>query len=218
MKNIRLQYSPWEDMSAEVQGLFVEWMDNDPQKGQSFYELYFYWYNIPHELGHILRGYYSSRGDTNWQEENAVNSFAVAYWKARGESTRLQKFGQLVRSAFSKLEDPVPSGEDRSSYLDEHYDELVPIPSAYGHFQFSMVLNALEEKQSFIQTLHSLITTQAIEATSPHSMPYPEITSDLPYQIVSDMRNYLAAYKVELPDIEVIREFSTNLQFVTWDD
>jgi len=218
MKNIRLQYSPWEDMSAEIQGLFIEWMDNAPQKGQSFYELYFYWYNIPHELGHILRGYYSSRGDTNWQEENAVNSFAVAYWKARGESNRLQQFRQLVRSAFRKLADPVPIGEDRSSYLDEHYGELASVPSAYGHFQFSMVLNALEEKQNFIQALHSLITTQAIETIPPHSTPYPEITSDLPYQIVSDMRNYLAAYKVELPDIEVVREFSPNLQFVTWDD
>jgi len=218
MKNIHLQYSPWEEMSAEVQSLFIEWMDNNPKKGQSFYELYFYWYNIPHELSHILRGCYSSRGDTNWQEENAVNSFAVAYWKARGEANRLQQFRQLVLSAFSKLEDPVPSGEDRSSYLDEHYGELVPIPSAYGHFQFSMVLNALEEKQSFIQTLHSLITTQAIEAVSPHSTPYPEITSDLPYQIVSDMRNYLAAYKVELPDIKVIRAYSPNLQFVRWDD
>jgi len=58
----------------------------------------------------------------------------------------------------------------------------------------------------------------AIEAIPPHSTPYSEISSDLPYQIVSDMRNYLAPYKVELPDIEVIREFSPNLQFVSWDD
>jgi len=217
MKNIRLQFTSWEEMPGEVQALFIKWMDNDPQKAQSFYELHFYWFNIPHELGHILRGYYSSRGDTHWQEENAVNSFAVAYWNARGESDRLQQCRQLVHSAYSQLDDPVPKGKDRSSYFDKHYRELGSNPSAYGHFQFSMVLNALEEEQNFIQALHGLITPQAIEAIPPNSMPYPEISSDLPYQIVNDMRNYLAVYKVELPDIKVIRAFSPMIQFVNWD-
>lgn len=218
MKNIRLQYTIWEEMSTEIQGFFMELMDNDLNRAQFFYELYFYWYNIAHEIGHILRGYHSSRSNIRWQEENAVNSFAVAYWKARGELERLGQVRQFVHSAFIKLEDPVPDGEERSSYFDEHYRDLVSNPPAYGHFQFSMVLNALEEQWTFAQALQGLITPQAVEAPYPRSKPYPEITSDLPYQIISDMRRYLVGYGVELPEIEVVRSFSPNLQFVTWEE
>jgi len=217
MKNIRLQYTSWEEMPVEVQAQFIELMDNSVKQGQFFYELYFYWYNIPHELGHILRGYYSSYENSHWQEETAVNSFAVAYWNTRGESNRLQQLRQLVHSAFSRLEDPVPGGEDRSGYFDEHYRELLSNPSAYGHFQFRMVLNALEEKRSFIQALQSLITPQAVERISPYSKPYSEITSDLPFQIVSDMGDFLTAYKVELPEIEIVRSFSQAIQFANWE-
>ena len=40
-----------------------------------------------------------------------------------------------------------------SSYFDRHYSELGSNPSAYGHYQFSMVLSALDDQIDIAQAL-----------------------------------------------------------------
>ncbi|MGA9350544.1 MAG: hypothetical protein WBW48_17325 [Anaerolineae bacterium] len=217
MQNIRLQYTSWEEMPTEVQALFVQWMDNRAEQGRAFYELYFYWFNIAHELGHALRAYYGTSDTSHWGEETAVNEFAVAYWKGRGEAERLLHLRELVGDAFGRLEDPVPPDEGRSSYFDTHYSELSSKPSAYGHYQFSMVLTALGKQLDIAQVLHTLIMPQAHEAAPPPAAPYSVINADLPARIVNDMRDYLASYGVGLPEIQVVRSFSPMIQFIDWD-
>lgn len=72
MKNIRLQYAAWEALPSEFQSLFVQWQGNDPVRGQTFYELYFYWFDI----AHVLREQYGSTESSHGDDETAVNSFA----------------------------------------------------------------------------------------------------------------------------------------------
>jgi hypothetical protein len=217
MQNIRLQYTTWEEMSEEVQSLFDLWMDNRVGAGQTFYELYFYWFNIAHELAHILRAHYGSQTDSHWKEETSVNDFAVAYWKKRGETKRLYRLRELVNVVFAKLEDPVPTGENRLDYFDNHYRELSTNALAYAHYQFSMVLSALEKQLDFSLALRTLITPQAYEVISLPAATYSVIDADLPPRIVSDMRVYLAPYGVDLPELRINRSFSPMIQFVDWD-
>lgn len=217
MQNIRLQYTTWEEMPKEVQSLFDLWMDNRVGAGQTFYELYFYWFNIAHELAHVLRAHYGSQTDSHWKEETAVNDFAVAYWNGRGETERLFRLRGLVIDAFAKLEDPVPTGENRFDYFDNHYRELSTNALAYAHYQFSMVLSALEKQLDFSQALHSLIKTQVKEVAPQPAVLYSVIDADLPPRIVSDMRIYLAPYGVDLPEMQIVCSFSPMIQFVDWD-
>ena len=145
--SIRLQYARWEELPSEIQAWFAGLMGSQKERGQAFYELYFYWYNIAHELGHVLRAHYGTSAIESgpWDEEIAVNNFAVAYWQARNERERLLRLGGWVREALETLEDPLPPGEERSTYFNTHYSELGTNPSAYGHYQFSMVLAALRQ-------------------------------------------------------------------------
>jgi hypothetical protein len=141
----------------------------------------------------------------------------VAYWKGRGETERLFRLRELVIDAFAKLEDPVPRGENRFDYFDNHYRELSTNGQAYAHYQFSMVLSALEKQLDFSLALHTLVTPQAYEVTSLPAVTYSVINADLPPRIVSDMRTYLAPYGVDLPEIQINRSFSPMIQFVDWD-
>jgi hypothetical protein len=217
MKNIRLQYTSWEEMPSEAQALLAQWMSDDAERGRTFYELYFYWYNISHELGHVLRAHYGTSDSSPWGEETAVNEFAVAYWKGRGEAERLSYLRELVSDAFRRLEDPVPRDENRSSYFDAHHSELGSNPPAYGYYQFSMVFTALDRQLEIGQALHTLITPQAYAAIPPRTAPYSVVNADLPPRIVRDMRDYLAVYGVGLPGMQIVRSFSPMIQFVDWD-
>ena len=217
MKNARIQYTSWEEMPAEIQAVFVGMMENDAERAQTFFELYFYWFVPAHEVAHVLRGYYSTSDSRHWNEETACNSFAVAYWKTRGETKRLLDLREFVHEAHGSLADPVPHDESRSEYFDTHYRELGSNPSAYGHYQFSMLLTALEEQVSLIEALRTFITPQASETVPPSTNSYPVIRPNLPVQIVRDMYDYLAPYGVDLPEIQVIRSYSPNIEFVNWD-
>ncbi len=218
MKNIRIQYTSWEEMPAEVQAFFVQWMGNDAERAQTFFELYFYWFVPAHEVAHALRRYYSTSHSRHWNEESACNSFAVAYWKTREETKRISDLRGFVHEAHGRLADPVPHGESRSEYFDTHYQELASNPPAYGHYQFSMLMTALEEQLGLAEALRIFITPQANEATPPSTSPYPSISPDLPGQIVNDMSAYLAPYGVDFPEIQVIRSYSPNIEFTTWDE
>jgi hypothetical protein len=220
LKNIRLQFCRWEDMPAEMQEQFISFMAGNRERGQALYEMYFYWYNIPHEIGHVLRALYNSYAEIFsrgvWGEETAVNQFAVSYWRAKGQTARLLKLENELHLALNNMPDPVPANEDRAVYLNNHYRELTD-PSTYGHYQFNMVRYALAHPFDFSQALKTLVTPKANDGvTIPLSPDFP-IDEDLPYRTIDDMRKTLLAYGIHLPDIQIICMYSPSLQFVTWD-
>jgi hypothetical protein len=221
IKNIRLHFSRWEDLPAEGQDQFIAFTGGDAKRGRSLYELYFYWYNIPHVVSHVLRriyaGHNGSLWEQIWEEETAVNQLAVAYWRAKGQASRLLELEVELRQALLNIPDPVPNNEDRTVYLNRHAHEMAD-PAAYAHYQFNMVCSALAYPIDFSQALKTLVSPGANDgSTIPLSPDFP-LDDDLPYRTVSDMRKTLAAYGLDLPDIQIICMYSPAIQFVIWDD
>lgn len=217
LKSVRIQYAMWEQLPPDIQAWFAGIMGNQKERGRAFYELYFYWYNLAHELGHVLQAAYGTAPASSFDAETTVNQFAVAYWHACHENDRLSQLGQWVREALASLEDPVPSGEDRSAYFDTHISELVKNPGAYGHYQFTMVLAVLEHPMSLLHALRTLGTPDVTEGKSVTQSPYSAVDADLPYRIVDDLREVLALYGVNLPEVQVLCAYSPMIQFVRWD-
>jgi hypothetical protein len=220
IKNIRLQFARWDDLTAEDQAQFTEFMGGDPQRGKSLYELYFYWYNIPHEVAHILRTIYNQQTnqiwDQIWEEETAVNQIAVSYWRAKGQQMRLLHLESEIIYALQHIPDPVPANEDRAIFLNRHHHDLADT-SSYAHYQFNMVRYALAHPMDLSYALRKLVSPQASDgATIPISPDFP-LDEDLPYRTVDDMRKTLAACGLRLPDIQIICMYSPALQFVLWD-
>jgi hypothetical protein len=217
LKNFRLQYARWEDLPPDVQETFTSMMGGDPVEGSDFYRLYFYWYNIAHEVGHILRNLYLTSTISTWNEENAVNQFAVAFWRAKGETERLLTLEMLLRKALTHLPDPVPAQEDRATYLNNHIQAVSNEPAAYSHYQFNMVRSAMAHPIEFSQAIKTLISFDANDgATIPLQPDFP-LDDELPHRTVHDLRRTLAAYGLKLPDIQIICFYTPALQFAEWD-
>ncbi len=221
MKNIRLQFARWDDLPPDIQAVFVQFAIGNrgdksrQERGRALYELYFYWYNIPHEIGHVLRALFSTYSG-KWDEETAVNQFAVSYWRAKGQIPRLLHLENEITQALAHIPDPVPANEDRAVYLERHHQELTD-PASYAHYQFNMVRSAMAHPLDFSQALKRLITPQANDGTTIPLAPDFPLDEDLPYRTVEDMRRTLAAYDVHLPEVQIVCMYAPAIQFVTWD-
>ncbi len=220
IKNIRLQFARWDDLLVEDQAQFIDFMGGDPLRGQALYELYFYWYNIPHEIAHVLRTIYNPSGgnvwDQIWEEETAVNQIAVSYWRAKGQNMRLLQLENEIQHALMHIPDPVPANEDRVVFLNRHHHDLSDSAS-YAHYQFNMVRYALAHPLDLSQALKTLVSPLANDgATIPLSPDFP-LDEDLPYRTVDDIRKTLYAYGLQLPEVQIICMYSPALQFVLWD-
>jgi hypothetical protein len=220
LKNIRLQFARWDDLTDEDQAQFFTFMGNDADRGRKLYELYFYWYNIPHEIAHVLRKVYlPSNGDVwerIWEEETAANQLAVSYWRAKGQNARLMQLENDIRQALRNIPGTAPENEDRTAFLNRRHQDLTD-PTTYAQHQFNMVRYALARPLDLSLALKTLVSPQATNgATIPLAREFP-LDEDLPYRTVDDMRRTLYAYGLRLPEIQIICMYSPALQFVLWD-
>jgi hypothetical protein len=208
----RLHYAPWEDLPPDYR---AEVFPDD--WAEDFYRHYFYWYGTLHEMGHILRWHYGTASDNPWVEESAVMDFAGAYWRARGERARLDRFAALVRRSLTMLDNPVPEGEEPSAYYQQHYNDPMPV-LVYAYFQDQLALAAIEKDLNLLTALSMLITPTATRAQPARVEPYLDLDSDLPERIVADMRPFLVAYGVDVPPVQIVRKFTPGLQYVSCDE
>lgn len=215
--NVRLQYAAWKDLPLNYQDFFIEIMGADTRRGNSFYENYFYGYNIAHEIGHLLRWHYGSRTEQQYVEETACNQFAIAYWRARQANRLLAQLAEDIAFALAYLPDPTPPGEDRADYFNRHHQELSE-PKKYGHYQWTMVQEELCNPLTLSDGLRTFITPQ-IEQHTPPLIPFdPDISVNLPGETISDICVTLARYGVVVPEISAVCEFAPQLQFLIIDE
>lgn len=221
IKNIRLQFARWDDLPAEMQSLFAFFMGGDVSAGQTLYENYFYWYKIPHGISHVLRRLYFTCSDSMWnqmwEEENAANQLAVAYWMAKDRKNRLFQLESQITQALQHIPDPVPASEDRIVYMN-HNPEKMDDPVVQLYYQFNMVRSALSRPLDLSYALRELVSPRSSDGiTIPLARDFP-LDEDLPYRTVNDMQKTLFAYGLELPNIQVVCMYSPAIQFVTWDE
>jgi hypothetical protein len=118
-------------------------------------------------MAHVLREQHGATDRHRWRDEEvAVNTFAVAYWRARGESERLRQLAERIGLLLSQLEDPTPPSAIPADYFDQHYPELAQNPPAFGYYHFSMVSATLPQPLSWSEALRTLITPNIVEACS----------------------------------------------------
>jgi len=208
-----IQYALWEDLPPEVRSVIAAFTGKGLAAGKSLYELYFYGYNIPHEVGHILRTVAGTRTEQQWEEEMSANRFAVAFWRARGAVVLLRQLEEILTSCLSRMVDPCPPGMDRAGYFNQHYQELIDPPS-YGHYQFNMVLEALAHPMSFEQALQTLFNHSSSRPAHLPPLGDPLITPDLPAQTLLELGAVLDASGLPLPEVAMQRLYTPAIQRV----
>lgn len=118
-----------------------------------FFDLYFHWYNVVHEMGHCIVERYGAEMPKA-EEEMYVNALAVAYYRFAGEEERLKELKDRLSKILSQFPSPMPEGEDFLSFYKRIWGtEALNNPMIYGYFQFRSVLEALEHPQTLAQVL-----------------------------------------------------------------
>ena len=147
----------------------------------------------------------------------AMNRFAVAFWRAKGQSLRLLELERKLRAILSILPDPVPPDRDRRTFFRRHYQEVSADPTAFAHFQFSIALENLQQPVEFPVALRTLISPDASDGNTIPLSPDIPMEETLPYFSVGDIAKTVSAYGLSMPEIQVICAYAPALQFVQWD-
>ncbi|GAA0086388.1 hypothetical protein UT300007_28280 [Clostridium sp. CTA-7] len=167
---------------------------------QENFDLYFHWYNIIHELGHIL---ISHRGlsFSNADEEQFVNDFAVAYWMEVDKHSNLLKVKDIVTNALKKI--PRPIGEDIYflDYFRENWGNFEMSVAMYGFFQMACVASSLSRERN-LKLVLSNIGYENITIDNLISREY-EINCEAPEIILKDFIMNMSTIGIEMPSIEL---------------
>lgn len=171
------------------------------------YKLYFYWFNVIHELGHVILRFNEHENLSDFEEEPIVNDFAIAFWSYYGETLKFKQLSELIQDSIPRFVSPVPEvhpvPEDINyiEYAEKNWGkETFFTWNNYGWFQFNCVLNSLCNKKSLEDMLRIMSNNMII--TQPKLLLSYEINADkLPMRIVQDATVILRDWGINLPDI-----------------
>ena len=166
-----------------------------------FFDLYFHWYNLVHEMGHCIvekQGAKFSKVD----EEMYVNSLAVSYYRYVGEEARLQELKERLGKILSQIPSPVPEGESFTGFYEKIWNtEQINNVMIYGYFQLRSVLEALKKEK----TLESVLEEIGVEmkALGEPEKCGAEIKADNAGAFVEEARKNLISMGVDVPEIRL---------------
>lgn len=134
----------WPDVSPSARELYGQIAGSADSAAMAFAAIN--WFYLPHELAHQVLAE-SGQALTRWENERAATVWAVAYWRERGDTARLEYVRQLATSAATRMSaaDPAPETADRIAYFNANYSALIRSPPAYVVYHMRMLRQLLAE-------------------------------------------------------------------------
>jgi hypothetical protein len=134
----------WESTPPEMRSIFRTFAAGGDAEAERLFRVVFNRFLIAHEAGHWFQARANRREATLYQNEDAANRLAVAFWRTQPGGERfLAQVEQLVTRAAAALTDPTPAGEDAVAYFGANYQALGRDPLKYGYYQFRFMRDAL---------------------------------------------------------------------------
>ena len=160
-------------------------------------ELYFHWYNIIHELGHTLMALNSPSRQSDVDEEQLVNDFAVAYWSIYGAKEKWRRFQEKIPEIFLRYRGPEIAPGDYLDYYRQKWNESATFSfHVYGWFQFQCVLESLRKKEPLSSVINRIGVANPIPQPA-KTLTYP-LGLDAPTMIVKDALDILSAWGMKV--------------------
>ncbi|MDP4091188.1 MAG: hypothetical protein Q8930_18230 [Bacillota bacterium] len=123
---------------------------------QEKFDLYFHWFNIVHEIGHILIDLQKTDMD-KVHEELFVNCFAVAYWRIADKGNNLRKVEALINNILKFMPSPIPQGTTFRDFFKNLWGtEAMNSVMMYGYFQISCVSEAFKSDRTLSDLLSEI--------------------------------------------------------------
>lgn len=166
-----------------------------------FFDLYFHWYNVIHEMGHCLvekQGAVMSRVE----EEMYVNSFAVAYYRFTGDNARLRSLQERLTMILARFPAPMPDGESFTEFYERIWNtEQINNVMIYGYFQLNSVLEALKGEKTLKDVLDKIGIT-IDESKKPGTCDAAIVSENAPIFLQKAVDD-LKALGIDVPEIRV---------------
>ncbi|MEE3352299.1 MAG: GNAT family N-acetyltransferase [Saccharofermentanaceae bacterium] len=169
---------------------------------QYFFDLYFHWYNLVHEMGHCIVEKQNAVM-SKVAEEMYVNALAVSYYRYMGEDEKLAELKGRLEKILSQVPSPVPEGETFLGFYEKIWNtEQINDVMIYGYFQLNSVLEILNKEDLELKTvlktiginMHDLETKETCDA---------EIKSENAVLFLNDARENLLKMGVDVPEIRL---------------
>lgn len=123
---------------------------------QKKFDLYFHWYNIIHEIGHVLVDINNvDMDDVN--EELFANSFAVAYWKEVDKKNNLNRVKEMINHIIKDIPSPLTKESNFKEFFKKIWGtEIMNSVMMYGYFQLCCVLEAFNLDKNLSDVLQEV--------------------------------------------------------------
>ena len=154
------------------------------------FKLYFWWYNVIHELGHGLI-YYNNGVDIHVvDEEQLVNDFAVAYWKYYGEEEKINELENIVNYAVEHVGSNYKNNVDylklgKENSTKNGFNNSFFNFNDYGWFQFSSVKHSFETNKD-LETVLKEMGFNDFKLNDKKTIIYNNINEDVSTKIIND--------------------------------
>lgn len=135
------------------------------------------------------------------QWEQAVNDFAMAYWKKFGETSKIEFIMNWIKDILNRMPTSVPNDEDFLDYFNKHFREAQNSVELYAFLQFTCVKRAFDSSETLNEVLNRLfgITNGNICGKE---LVYTSVCH--PQRIIDDCSKILNQMGVSTPNIEVV--------------
>lgn len=139
---------PWWDTTPPgMRAAFRSFAVGGDAEAEHLFRAFFNRFLIAHEAGHWFQARANRRERTLYQNENAANRLAVAFWRTQPDGEAfLAELERLAARAAANLADPTPAGEDPVAYFGANYQALGSDPLKYGYYQFRFMRDALRDR------------------------------------------------------------------------
>ena len=137
----------WETVAAEMKSVFRTFAAGGDAEAEQFFRAFFNRFLVAHEAGHWFQDHANRRRPTLYENEDAANRLAVAFWRTQpGGERLLSELETLASRAAANLPDPTPPGADAVAYFGANYQALGREPLKYGYYQFRFMRDAIRER------------------------------------------------------------------------
>ena len=139
----------WSTSPPEMRVVFRTFSGGDGTDAEYFFTAFFNRFLVAHEAAHWFQAQAGRREPTLYENENAANRLAVAFWRTQpGGEAFLASLERMADVAASNLPDPTPVGQDPVAYFGANYQTLGRNPLQYGYYQFTFMRDALRARHS----------------------------------------------------------------------
>lgn len=119
--------------------------------------MYFWWFNVLHEVGHALIEYNGKIKISRPEEEQLVNDFAYAYWAYYGEEEKLLQVEEIIDYAVAHIQNDEKSDMNYMEYAKKNWNKSSFWKfNNYGYFQFNAGKETFKNKKTLDTVLKEM--------------------------------------------------------------